>query len=197
VVRFPAQAAVGTYSYAVGPAIQDRIRGASFTVTPVQTVTFNAPPDQVNLRIPPGGTGGTDTGQDITTSTLTVAGIPADQVISDVNVNLRLTHTFDGDLILTLIAPDGTRVLLANQRGGSGDNYGVNPNNPGAPTPRRSTTRRRRPSAIWPSPDRRSSARSGPRCRWTSSTSGAPTGTGRWRSMTRRASTSGPCWPGR
>lgn len=43
--------------------------------------------------------------------------------ILDLEVNLTLTHTYDGDLTLTLIAPNGTRVQLANRRGSSGDNY--------------------------------------------------------------------------
>ena len=49
--------------------------------------------------------------------------IPAGQSIRDVNVNLALTHTFDGDLFIVLVAPDGTTVTLSNQNGGSGDNY--------------------------------------------------------------------------
>jgi hypothetical protein len=146
----------------------------------------------------PAARAGRDTGQDITTSTLTVAGIPADQVISDVNVNLRLTHTFDGDLILTLIAPDGTRVLLANQRGGSGENYGVDPNNPNAPTATTFDDQAATsigdlalgPGAVHRLVPARGAAEHPQR-------PGAPTGTGRWRSMTRLGATSGPCWPGR
>lgn len=43
--------------------------------------------------------------------------------ISDVDVLVtNLTHTWDGDLILSLIH-DGTTVVLSNRRGGSGDNY--------------------------------------------------------------------------
>src|SRR5262249_30033124 len=40
--------------------------------------------------------------------------------IGDVNVSVRLNHTFDADLVLRLIAPDGTVVNLANNRGGAG-----------------------------------------------------------------------------
>jgi subtilisin-like proprotein convertase family protein len=54
------------------------------------------------------------------TSTLT---IPASGTITDVNAKLSLTHTFDGDLTLQLIAPSATTVLLSNRRGGSSDNY--------------------------------------------------------------------------
>jgi subtilisin-like proprotein convertase family protein len=54
------------------------------------------------------------------TSSLTVATTAS---VVDVDVALSLTHTFDADLVLVLIAPNGTRVLLANQLGGAGQNY--------------------------------------------------------------------------
>ena len=43
--------------------------------------------------------------------------------ISDLDVTVNLDHTYTGDLDLTLVAPDGTRVLLSDQHGGSGENY--------------------------------------------------------------------------
>lgn len=49
--------------------------------------------------------------------------------VGDVNVRIRLNHTFDGDLIMSLVAPDGTAVPLSNNRGGSGDNFGSGANN--------------------------------------------------------------------
>lgn len=48
--------------------------------------------------------------------------------VSDVNVRVRLDHTFDGDLQLELISPDGTIVMLSDGNGGSGDNYGSGAN---------------------------------------------------------------------
>ncbi len=55
--------------------------------------------------------------------------------VADVNVKVRLNHTFDGDLTLSLIAPDGTSVALANNRGGGGDNFGSGANDcSGTPT---------------------------------------------------------------
>ncbi|HEY9281902.1 MAG TPA: M36 family metallopeptidase [Pyrinomonadaceae bacterium] len=48
--------------------------------------------------------------------------------VGDVNVRFRLNHSFDGDLEIRLIAPDGTAVLLADNRGGSGDNFGTGAN---------------------------------------------------------------------
>jgi subtilisin-like proprotein convertase family protein len=113
-VRFPPQADAGTYSYRVGPGVGDLIR----SVTPILSRAV-FPSTNVPLRIPPGV--GTTTGT--TTSTLAVSGVAAGRLISDLNVNLTLTHTFDGDLVITLIAPDGTRIPLSNQNGGSGDNF--------------------------------------------------------------------------
>lgn len=56
-------------------------------------------------------------------------------VISDVNVKVRGNHTYDGDLVFELVAPDGTIVPLATGRGGSGDNYGSGTNDcTGTPT---------------------------------------------------------------
>ncbi len=44
--------------------------------------------------------------------------------ISDLNVRVsQITHTFDGDLVISVIGPDGTTVLLSNRRGGSGFNF--------------------------------------------------------------------------
>lgn len=41
----------------------------------------------------------------------------------DLNVLVDLTHTFVGDLSLTLISPDGSRFRLFSRGGGSGDNF--------------------------------------------------------------------------
>jgi subtilisin-like proprotein convertase family protein len=54
--------------------------------------------------------------------------VPQTGRVGDVNVKVRLNHTFDGDLVLSLVAPDGTVVPLANNRGGGGDNFGSGAN---------------------------------------------------------------------
>jgi len=55
--------------------------------------------------------------------------------VADINVRVRLNHTFDGDLVIALVAPDGTVVNLANNRGGAGQNYGTGSNDcSGTPT---------------------------------------------------------------
>jgi subtilisin-like proprotein convertase family protein len=54
------------------------------------------------------------------TSSLNVSGLAG--VIQDVEVKVNLFHTYDRDVQITLIAPDGTRILLFNRHGGNGDN---------------------------------------------------------------------------
>jgi subtilisin-like proprotein convertase family protein len=54
------------------------------------------------------------------TSSLTV---PATGAVLDVDVTLSLTHTYDGDLVLVLIAPNGTHILLASRLTGLGQDY--------------------------------------------------------------------------
>ncbi len=54
---------------------------------------------------------------------LVVAGLPATDVIADVDVTVSIAHPNLADLVLTLVAPDGTRVLLANAVGGIGDDF--------------------------------------------------------------------------
>jgi subtilisin-like proprotein convertase family protein len=42
--------------------------------------------------------------------------------VASVRVRVGITHTYRGDLVVTLIAPDGTPVILHNRAGGSLDN---------------------------------------------------------------------------
>lgn len=72
-----------------------------------------------------------------TTSTDTPLGIPdnnaigvssilnvtADKTITDVNVTVNITHTFIGDLTLTLISPKGTSIILVTDIGDDGNNF--------------------------------------------------------------------------
>jgi subtilisin-like proprotein convertase family protein len=56
-------------------------------------------------------------------------------LVADVNVKIRLNHTFDGDLAISLISPDGTTVPLSTRRGSSGDDFGIGANDcSGTPT---------------------------------------------------------------
>ncbi len=101
----------GTYSYMITPDDEagDPIVSAipSFVITDVTQQPVG--PDSsgtVDLRLPSSGTGGSNTSDDITTSTINVAGF-ANQIITGVTVNLTLTHQNDSDLEITLTAPDG------------------------------------------------------------------------------------------
>jgi uncharacterized repeat protein (TIGR01451 family) len=58
-----------------------------------------------------------------TTVTSTIAVAPVGTV-GDVNVKIRLNHTWDADLQIRLTSPNGTVVPLVLNRGGSGDNFG-------------------------------------------------------------------------
>ncbi|HSR98756.1 MAG TPA: proprotein convertase P-domain-containing protein [Kofleriaceae bacterium] len=42
--------------------------------------------------------------------------------VGTVSVSLNITHTFRGDLVVTLVGPDGTSSILSNRAGGSADN---------------------------------------------------------------------------
>ena len=43
--------------------------------------------------------------------------------ILDLNVRINITHTFNSDLEISVIAPNGTTILLSNRRGGAGQNF--------------------------------------------------------------------------
>jgi subtilisin-like proprotein convertase family protein len=80
-----------------------------------QLHTFTTAP---NDPIPPGAPGATS-GQ--TLSYMTVAGL--DQPITDINVTLNITHTYESDLDIYLVSPNGTTVSLIPRVGGSDDNF--------------------------------------------------------------------------
>jgi subtilisin-like proprotein convertase family protein len=48
--------------------------------------------------------------------------------VADINVKVRMDHTFDGDVTISLVAPDNTIVPLIVNRGSSGDNFGSGSN---------------------------------------------------------------------
>ena len=56
----------------------------------------------------------------VTTSTIEVTGTGS---ITDLNVELSISHTYDGQLTATLFAPEGTPVELFSNVGGSGNNF--------------------------------------------------------------------------
>jgi subtilisin-like proprotein convertase family protein len=58
-------------------------------------------------------------------SPITVSGINGLTLNSNsiVKVKINLTHTYDGDLAISLISPSGNSTLLSNRRGNGGDNF--------------------------------------------------------------------------
>ncbi len=76
--------------------------------------TTNYSSGAISLRVPPSGTGGSGVpANDITTSTINV---PDTYTVGDVNVKVRLNHTFDSDLIISLVGPNSTTVILAKRK---------------------------------------------------------------------------------
>ena len=65
---------------------------------------------------------------DTVESTVDVQGVS--QQIADVVVSVHVTHHYDSDLTLALVGPDGTRVVLTENNGGSGTNYGSDCSSP-------------------------------------------------------------------
>lgn len=59
---------------------------------------------------------------DLTTLNSNLSGF-ATGIITDVHVELDITHTWDSDLDISLTSPGGTTVLLSSDNGGGGDNY--------------------------------------------------------------------------
>lgn len=57
-------------------------------------------------------------------SSIQVSGINSS--INSVTVSVYTTHSFISDLSIQLVGPDGTRIYLANQNGGTGANFGTN-----------------------------------------------------------------------
>jgi subtilisin-like proprotein convertase family protein len=114
-VRFATpQTAVGTYSYAVGSDISDRIRTVATSIQLVGSPTTYDSTD-VPMFLPDLST--------VTSDSPIVPPLPAGQVIGRVTVTLDLVHTWDGDLAITLISPNNTRIPLSLNNGFSGDNY--------------------------------------------------------------------------
>lgn len=91
-------------------------------VQPLSVTTVSAPTTQttssgaISVGIPDDDPAGT-------THTIAVAGIPGGATISSISVNFNITHTWDSDLDINLVAPNGNIINLVSGRGGSGDNF--------------------------------------------------------------------------
>ncbi|WP_405251296.1 proprotein convertase P-domain-containing protein [Dokdonia sp. Asnod3-C12] len=62
-------------------------------------------------------------GPDANTVTESIIVIGNDFIITDVNLTIDVSHTWDADLLIELVAPDNTIVELAPRVGSSGDNF--------------------------------------------------------------------------
>ncbi len=58
-------------------------------------------------------------------SVITVSGVPAGQVVSDLNIGIAIDHTFLGDLDISLISPNGLIVPLQFDQCGGNNNMNV------------------------------------------------------------------------
>jgi len=107
--------AVATYSIIANTSLAgdcDATNDAvTASVTNVSCLTTDATDTPVSISA---------TGTPTITSTISITD---DFLIEDVNVTLDITHTWVSDLDMKLIAPDGTEVILAEDQGGSDDNY--------------------------------------------------------------------------
>ena len=119
----------GTYSYMIlpddgsGTAISSPIR--SYVNSPVdQPVIGPVASTDVPLAVPSSGTGGSDTNDDFTTSAITINNsnyINAN--VTGITVNFTLDHQRDGDLTITLTAPNGSSTTLYSNAGDNGQNF--------------------------------------------------------------------------
>ena len=112
-VNFVPSSGVGTYSYLINPVMSDRIRSVQQVYTasgPVSTVNSSNVPLQI---------------ADLSTvdSTLPISTFASNALVGNLTVTLSLNHTFDSDLLITLISPNGTKVILSAFSGGTGQNY--------------------------------------------------------------------------
>jgi serine protease len=87
-------------------------RTVSLRVRPEGTVDTTFPSTDTPIAIPDNNVAGIN-------STLTVSQPIA---LQEVQVDLSITHTFIGDLRVTLTSPSGTQVVLHNRAGGAADN---------------------------------------------------------------------------
>jgi subtilisin family serine protease/subtilisin-like proprotein convertase family protein len=126
VFTFPWQSTMGTYSLSVGPGVRDL--DGNLMNQDGDGTNGEATEDQFSAQAYVAGSvtyHATDVNKPIADNTRTVSGLAVKNpmTIRGVSVQLNLNHTSVGDLRITLVAPDGTSVLLSNRRGGGGDNY--------------------------------------------------------------------------
>ena len=103
---------------------------ATFTVTGTGTSATHTASAQVTVVNGAGCINGTFTSTNVPLAIPdnNATGITSNNVVTgngtvgSLSLSLNITHTFRGDLVVTLIAPDGTQFIVSNRAGGSADN---------------------------------------------------------------------------
>ena len=127
-VSFTSQTATGTYALTIGPNIADLagnnlnqngngVNGENPADRYSATGSLSATPTAMTFNAP--GSPQTIADMSTVTSTLTVN---QDITIAQLSAKLSINHTYDSDVVITLMSPWGTTITLFNRRGGSGDN---------------------------------------------------------------------------
>jgi subtilisin family serine protease/subtilisin-like proprotein convertase family protein len=125
-VLFASQSELGSYQMVLGPDLTDAVGNA-----------MNQDRDDTNGEVPDDRYTAsfsiseelefcsTDTPLPIFDFSTTISQIFIDQhaTINDLDITLNITHTYDADLTIYLVAPDGSFLVLVQNRGGSGDNF--------------------------------------------------------------------------
>jgi len=125
-VRFARQTTSGTYRVEIGPNVTDlagnpmdqdgdgtpgEIPQDRYTNSTSLQRTYVYNTNVVNVPI-----------RDFSTIRVPLV-VPDNIRISELRVKVDIRHTYVGDLVVSLISPTGQRVVLANRRGGSGDDF--------------------------------------------------------------------------
>jgi subtilisin-like proprotein convertase family protein len=109
----------GSFNYTVdpnpGPSRSGTlmIQGGAIVVVTQAGISATTFDNNVSLAIPDQAT---------VESSITVSGVTG--AITNVTASFFITHTFDDDLVLQLVGPDGTIVPLSVENGGNANNYG-------------------------------------------------------------------------
>jgi len=98
---------------APGNTASDNNGGAYYAFTTTKNTNPSYPSTDTPIQIPD---------NNLTGITSTINVVEAKTVL-DVNVRVNITHTYDGDLQISLLAPNGAIIPLATHRGGSGDDF--------------------------------------------------------------------------
>ncbi|QIG44951.1 S8 family serine peptidase [Nocardioides anomalus] len=94
-------------------SVEDTTLRVGPAMVPDWAAATTTPSTDVPKSIPDASAAGVD-------SIVTVAG---GAPVGGVRVKPTITHAYDRDLVLTLVAPSGHSVLLVSRRGGNGDNF--------------------------------------------------------------------------